>query len=461
MRGPHEQARLVTEDRVRAEPPEDVLLARAYLNRVAEPASIPVWDWVRRHGPVVAAANIRSGDVDDAVAAATTARRMRVDPEEDLAAAQRHGIRFVVPESSDWPHFAFAALEAAGRRRLAAYRAGERTHREGGEPIPPLALWARGSGDLATSAVRSVAMVGARAATSYGEHVTAELGYGLARRQIVIVSGGAYGIDAAAHRAALAADGLTVIVSAGGLDRPYPASHRDLYDRVAEHGLLLSESPPGCAPHRVRFLTRNRLIAALATGTLIVEAGARSGALNTARHAQTLGRPVMAVPGPVTSAMSVGCHNLLRTDRFDGSEPRPTPAAVLVTSVDDVINVVGSVGESADAAVDLGAASGRGTTGAFPTPGGEPRPGDGALDATVRTRLDGLDSLARRVFDGLPARAAAQEDELAARSGVSPTEVLRAVPMLELAGLIDSCADGYRISPNVRRALVPPRRPAP
>jgi DNA processing protein len=269
------------------------------------------------------------------------------------------------------------------------------------------------------------------------------------------VSGGAYGIDAAAHRAALAADGYTVIVSAGGLDRPYPAGHRDLYDRVAERGLLLSERPPGCAPHRVRFLTRNRLIAALATGTLIVEAGARSGALNTARHAQTLGRPVMAVPGPVTSAMSVGCHNLLRRDPSAGSDVYPAATAVLVTSADDIVQIVGSVGERLDAASERSGATRPATPSALPSSGGELPARDSSADTTLRERLDRLDPLARRVFDGLPARAAAQEDELVARSGVGPMDVLRALPILELAGLIDTSAAGYRIAANVRSALSP------
>ncbi len=247
---------------------DEVLIARAYLSRVAEPASIPVWDWVRRHGPLEAAASIRSG----------------------------------------------APLEAAALVRLRSYRSGTERHRDGGEPIPPLALWVKGAAEVTTTAVRSVAIVGSRASTAYGEHVTAELAYGLASREVDVVSGGAYGIDAVAHRSALAAGGGTVIVSAGGLDRPYPAGNASLYDRVGETGLLVSESPPGSAPQRHRFLSRNRLIAALSSATIVVEAAARSGALNTARHCQVLGRSLMVVPGPVTSPMSAGCHALLRRD---------------------------------------------------------------------------------------------------------------------------------------------------
>ena len=353
---------------------DETLLARAFLSRVAEPTSIPVWDWVRRVGPIVAADTIRSGRVSADVAAATEARRHSADPAADLDAAQRHGIRLLVPESPDWPHFALAALERTGTARAATFDAGQRRISESGEPMPPLALWVRGPGDPSTLGIRSLAIVGARAATAYGEHVTAELAYGVAGHGVCVVSGGAYGIDAAAHRSALAAGGQTVVVSAGGLDRPYPAGNASIFDRAAQSGLVISESPPGSAPQRHRFLTRNRLIAAFSTGTLVVEAARRSGAANTAAHAVTQGRPLMAVPGPVTSPMSCGCHDLLR---------RPVNPALLVTSVDDVLAVVGVMGEGLD----------------------EPERG-AAGDA--RAELDRLDPTARRVFEGLPVRNAAR-----------------------------------------------------
>jgi DNA processing protein len=405
------------------EPGDDVLVARAYLSRVAEPASIPVWDWVRRHGAVSAAASIRAGEVPGDVDAATSARRASADPESDLDTAMRHGMRLVVPESADWPHFALAPLEAAGRARLRAYRAGTERHRDGGEPIPPLALWVKGDGDLITAAVRSVAIVGSRASTAYGEHVTAELAYGLAARAVDVVSGGAYGIDAVAHRSALAAGGGSVIVSAGGLDRPYPAGNASLYDRVCESGLLVSESPPGAAPQRHRFLSRNRLIAALSAGTIVVEAAARSGALNTARHCQVLGRALMVVPGPVTSPMSAGCHALLRRD----ADP-----ARLVTSVDDVLEIVGSAGEGL----------------AGPA---ERLPAHTPVEAAdLRAVLDRLDPVARRVFDGVPVRRPAREAEIARRCGASSLDVIRALPALSLAGLIESTDEGFRMAAAFR-----------
>ena len=362
-----------------------------------------MWAYVTAVGPEQAAAELRAGRAPAEVLDRTAARRAAADPEADLAAAERLGLRLVGPESPYWPHFAFAALEHAGRARLRLSRGPGHRRSAVGDPVPPLALWVRGTLDPAGLALRSVGLVGSRAATEYGEQVTADLAYRLARRAVTVVSGGAYGIDAAAHRAALAAGGSTVIVSAGGLDRPYPPGNAALFERAAQAGVLLSESPPGCAPQRHRFLTRNRLIAALSTGVVVVEAAARSGALNTAAHARILGRPVMAVPGPVTSAMSVGCHALLR---------REQDPAVLVACADDVLALVGAAGE------------------------GLTEPSTEVAD--VRSELEALDPVARRVFEGLPARRWVAAEEVAARSGVGPVEVIRALPRLELAGLVEA-----------------------
>ena len=196
-------------------------------------------------------------------------------------------------------------------------------------PARPYALWVRGHADLRFSCLQSVSMVGSRAATSYGAHVAAEIAADLGERGWTVVSGGAYGIDAAAHRGALAADGLTIAVLACGVDYPYPAGHADLFAAIAAQGLVISEWPPGSHPARTRFLIRNRSIAALTCGTVIVEAGERSGALNTAGHAADLGKPLMAVPGPVTSAQSFGCHRIIREW-----------AASCVTRAADVIDIV-------------------------------------------------------------------------------------------------------------------------
>jgi DNA processing protein len=391
---------------------DEILFARAFLNRVAEPASVRLWMAVRRHGPVEIAQAIRAG-TSDLLSELASTRASEADPHADLEAAERHGARLVVPESDEWPHFAFSALESAAERRAERFRRGDRAQSDSGELIPPLALWVRGTIDLASVGVRSVALVGSRDSSEYGEQFARELAVGLAERDVTVVSGGAHGIDAAAHRGALDAGGDTVLVSAGGLDQPYPPANAALFDQAAASGLCISESPPGCAPRRRRFLTRNRLIAALSTGTVVVEAAYRSGALNTARHCTEMGRPVMAVPGPVTSRTSTGCHRLL------ASETHP---ARIVTCLNDVLDVIGS---SRDVLT-------------------EPDPGR-RTSFDLRDRLDALDPGARQVFDGFPARAWTDPDRLAAATNLSPVAVLRALPLLELAGLVEASTRGYRI----------------
>lgn len=207
-----------------------------------------------------------------------------------LADTERFGVRVLVPGDELWPDGLADLREHA-----------------------PVALWVKGDAALLSAPIRDrVAMVGARAATGYGEHLATALTDDLARAGRQVASGGAYGIDRAAHRAALAAGGATIAVLAGGLDRLYPAGHRELLERIGEKGTLVSELPPGAVPTRWRLLQRNRLLAALSEAVVVVEAGYRSGALNTAGHAAALGRRVGAVPGPVTSAASAGCHRLLR-----------------------------------------------------------------------------------------------------------------------------------------------------
>jgi DNA processing protein len=400
---------------------DEVLLARAFLNRIFEPAHVPLWSLVRKDGPVAVAAALRAGRLAGPYFDAAAARIPSADPWADLESAQRHGIRLVVPESDEWPHFAFAALEAAGLRRAAAWSS-EPNHADSGELVPPIALWIRGAAGLATVGVRSVAIVGARGATEYGLSAAHDFAAGLAQRGFEVVSGGAHGIDAAAHRGALAVDGTTILVSAGGLDRPYPPANTELFERVAATGLLVSESPPGADPRRRRFLTRNRLIAALGTGTLVVEAARRSGAVNTATHSSDLGRPLMAMPGPITSRTSAGCHWLIS---------RSAGPARLVSCVQDVLE---SIGASSD--LEL------------PTDASEP----GAADtAGLRAaRVDALDPAARRIFDAFPSRGWIGPDRLAVAAGVGPLDVIRALPALELAGLVEASGDGYRVAREPR-----------
>lgn len=266
-----------------------------------------------------------------------------------------------------------------------------------GDLAPPIALWVRGVGALDELCDQAAAIVGARAATGYGLHVAGELGAGLAAAGFTVVSGAAIGVDGAAHRGALAAAGPSVAVLACGVDRSYPAAHEALLERIAATGVIVSEYPPGAVPARHRFLVRNRLIAGLAGGTVVVEAGLRSGAQRTAADACALGRPVMAVPGPVTSGRSAGCHRMIR----DG--------AVLVTRVEEVLEEVGPLG------LHL----------AEPPTGGGTRP------------TDGLSALATLVNDALPSRAAQEVAWLATEAGVPPNAVRAALDELVQRELVE------------------------
>ncbi|GAA3866668.1 DNA-processing protein DprA [Saccharothrix violaceirubra] len=299
---------------------DPVRVARAYLSRVAEPPAPALAAFVAEHGPVRAARLVRDGMVPTDVDRQTSARRARDRAEEDLRQMAAQGGRLVIPEDDEWPDWPFQALTMAAARRL---RCG----------LAPLALWVRGKGNLAESTDRAVAVVGSRSASGYGLHVAAEFGYGLAEAGMTVVSGAAYGIDGAAHRGALAAGGSTIAVLACGVDVAYPAGHERLLAEILEQGLVISEYPPNHSPARHRFLTRNRLIAALGDGTVVVEAGRRSGAKNTAATTSALGRVLMAVPGPVTSSSSSGCNELLRAGD-----------AVPVTSVAEVVESVGRLG---------------------------------------------------------------------------------------------------------------------
>ena len=292
----------------------------------------------------------------------------------------------------------------AGLRRVR--RCGGRAKPQG---RPPLALWALGPARLDETAQRSAALVGTRAATSYGEQVAADLATGLAEHDVAVISGGAYGIDGAAHRAALAADGVTVAVLAGGLDIPYPAGHSALLHRIGSDGLLVTEYPPGVRPARHRFLTRNRLVAAFAGAAVVVEAGLRSGAANTAAWARALGRVVGAVPGPVTSSASTGCHALLRA------------GAEVITRTEDIVELVGRIGELA------------------------------SEEARPATPLDGLGDEERRVYEALPGRGTASVDEIAVAAAVEPARILAPLAMLEIAGLAERHDGCWRIVRNRRQ----------
>ena len=381
--------------------------ARAWLTRAVEPGHVDLWRLVEDVGPVEAVRRLRTGTAGERLGALVGARRDQDDSLADLRRAQRCGARLVVPEDDEWPTLALQPLGWRADEEPDVPR--ERTRRTEAL-IPPVGLWVRGAPRLEEFTERAVALVGSRASSAYGEHVAAELAFRLAQRGWTVVSGGAYGIDGAAHRAALAAGGPTLAVLANGVDRPYPAGHDTLFARIADAGLLVSEWPPGTAPYGHRFLVRNRLVAALSRGVVVVEAAARSGALATARRALALGRPVMAVPGPVTSAMSVGCHELLR-ERETG--------ALLVTGAAQVIEAVGDLG------ADLAERA--------------PRPG---------SARDGLSDLAVRVLDACPVRTGVPPERLARGAGCEVLEVLRVLPELEIAGLVQWTGTGWRMAPR-------------
>ena len=294
----------------------EVRAARAWLSRAVEPGQAGVPRLVSRCGPVEARRLLQAGlEPDDLIGPA--ARRCREDRSaEDLATAERLGVRLVTPEDDDWPATGLQAMEAAVARGVSAIAL-------------PLALWVRGSQRIDEAMARAVAIVGARDATPYGVRVAADLARGLVQRGWTVVSGGAYGIDGAAHRGALAVGETTVAVLPSGLLSPYPAGHARLFDRIAEAGLLVSEWPPDGAPQWDHFVIRNRLIAALSSGVVVVEASKRSGVLSTVRWALELERPVMAVPGSVTSAQSAGCHRLLQQE-----------GVRLVTCVEEVVEAL-------------------------------------------------------------------------------------------------------------------------
>ncbi|BBY32261.1 DNA protecting protein DprA [Mycolicibacter minnesotensis] len=369
---------------------DTTMLAWAYLSRVAEPPSRELAALVGQVGPVEAAERIRRGAVGSELARHTEARRDIDVSAADLRLLASRGGRLITSDDPEWPVLAFAAFGGAGASRP--------------DCRPPLVLWALGPAHLDEVAERATAIVGTRAATSYGELVAADLSGGLAEHDVAVVSGGAYGIDGVAHRAALAAAGITVAVLAGGIDIAYPAGHSALLHRIGTHGLLVTEYPPGVRPARYRFLTRNRLVAALAGATVVVEAGLRSGAANTAAWARLLGRPVAAVPGPVTSAASAGCHVLLR----GGAE--------LVTRADEVIELVGRVGELAQ---------------------DPPRP---------VTPLDGLSVAERQVYEALPGRGVLTVDQIAVASGLAPAQVFGPLALLEVAGLAERRDGSWRIT---------------
>ena len=300
-----------------------------------------------------------------------------LDVDALLRRTEQCGARIIVPGDDEWP----VQLDDLG-------------------PATPWALWLRGE---QLQQQRSVAIVGSRSCTMYGERVAADFAVGIANAGLPIVSGGAFGIDAAAHRGALATSTPTVAVLASGVDVPYPVAHSALFDRIVAAGTLVSESPPGARPMRQAFLIRNRIIAALAYGTVVVEARYRSGALSTYRHASDLNRIVMGVPGPVSAPESGGVHELLKT------------GAQLVTSADDVLVLVAPLGTVA-----------------------------GEVHAESTGEWDELTSVQRQVYDAFPTRAPISVDALlgALTADIGIGQLLASLTGLAQRGLVAEGLDG-------------------
>ena len=382
----------------------ELLRSRAALSRLFEPSDNVGLALVAAVGPVdglrVATGNLPAGKelrrevAEELEAAGSSGRGSSVPealarwapripdlaPDRDLATMARLGGELLIPEDPRWPE----SLHDLGLGM-------------------PLCLWVRGDLSEGMPALgKTAAVVGSRDSTGYGASVAGDMAAGLVTRGWTVVSGGAYGIDAQAHRAALAAGGTartpTIAVMACGADRYYPAGNEDLLREVVRRGLLLSEVPPGSAPTRWRFLQRNRIIAALSAATVVVEARWRSGALNTAHHAAALGREVGAVPGSVYSANSAGCHRLLR----DGS-------AVCVTDAAEVIELGSPIGSAA-------------------APDEAAREEPGAVH-------DGLTIEDILLLDALPLRSGSPVEKLASVAGLSVPAVRAGLARLELEDL--------------------------
>ena len=386
-------------------------VARLELSLVAEPADPRISALVEALGPLEARQIVARGlpELGDAGVrwqarldgAAARARQL-------LSGLDRRGdpvgVRWVCPGSAEWPE------------RLRDLRLADPVQRFGGQP---LGLWLRGPLSLtATSGQPSVAVVGARAATSYGVQVAGDIGAWCADRGCVVVSGAALGIDVASHRGALAVRGPTVAVLACGVDVAYPRAHDSLLTRVADEGLIVSELTPGSTPTKVRFLARNRLIAALTIGTVLVEAANRSGALNTLNWAARLGRVTMGVPGPVTSSASAGVHQLLR----DGG-------AQLVTGGDEVLELVAPVGDHTTTAA---------------------RGPDTLFDLLPERTGSVLETLQRRTCLGA--------STVASRAGIAVGDAMRELAALRAAGHAESTEEGWRLTRSASSALRSPAR---
>lgn len=371
-------------------PTDEERLARVSLSHAVEPGDPRLLALVAQMGAVEVLAALRKEARRLDAGAGLASRLDGVDAAARLDRAEARGLRFLIPGDSEWPT-QLGSLDHAGDNC--------------GRGRTPLGLWARGTGHLGDLTARSVAIVGSRSATHYGATLAAEISFTTSVAGWTTVSGAAFGIDQAAHRGALTVPAPTVAVLASGADRAYPVAHRELLDAIAATGVVVSEAPPGAAPTKVRFLARNRLIAALATGTVVVEAAIRSGALNTATWTERLSRVLMGVPGPTTSEPSAGVHQMIRSR-----------GALLVTRGEEVLEAISPAGSFTLA---------------------EPR--------EAARPHDGFSLTDQQVLDAVPVARAAPVANLARTSGLSTLLVSSALVRLESAGLVVRVGDRWRL----------------
>ena len=363
-------------------------LARVTLSCGVEPGDGTTSSLIRQIGPVKALGQSLVPKPHSRLAE----RLASVDPERQLEQAGRCGIRFVVPGDLEWP-IALDQLDDATT--------------EGAFGGTPPGLWVKGPMPL-TELATSVAVVGSRAASVYGVEMTRGVCEHLATAGVPVVSGGAVGIDFVAHDATLLAGGATVAVLACGVDRVYPAQNRPLLQHLAAEFAVVSEQPPSSGPTRPRFLARNRLIAAMTRGTVLVEAALRSGALNTAGWAELLSREVMCVPGPVTSYTSQGVNNWLRQGR-----------GTVVTRGAEVLEMIGHAGQHL-----------------VEEPRGEERP------------RDALSPIEQQVLEWVPVSAPAQVDSIAHQSSLHVRDTVGALRRLEAKRFVRLEEGGWRLVPD-------------
>ena len=285
---------------------DDVKIQRLALFNAIEAGNTHWARQVNEFGIAMVYEHLALGVYDATKYGAITQAISAFNADESVAAIAQSGGVFITPEDLSWP---------TRVNQLA---------------IPPLGLIVKG--DISILNNPSLAIVGTRNPTPYGVRLAGDFAAGFVDREWDIISGGAYGIDTAAHRGALVAEGRTIAVIASGIDVQYPAGNARLFDEICENGAIISEVMPGVTAMPHRFLIRNRLIAALSLSTLVVEAAFRSGSLRTARDAAELMRPVMAIPGPISSPSSEGCHRLI------GER-----AAELVTSVADAMELISAL----------------------------------------------------------------------------------------------------------------------